>query len=348
MLSICIIVKNEENNLEKCLKNIRPLGYEIIVVDTGSTDRTKEIALQYTDRVYDFKWCDDFSGARNFAITKATNEYIMMLDSDEFLTEVDKAELECQILTNKEAVGRIHRKNAFMQDGSEFASNELVNRIFPKSIYQYEGRIHEQIVAVDKRAYDTYITSVYTDHGGYIGGKEERRRKAERNIELLKKELVDKGEDPYVLYQLGKGYYYQGDYVIAVFYFDKALFFDLNTKLEYVIDMVEMYGYSLMRSDQYAKALSLENVYKEFSNSCDFVFLMGLIYMENAMFDKAVKELKKATAFKSCKVEGASSFLANYNIGVIYECLGNKKLAESYYMKCKGYGKAVEALGRLE
>jgi glycosyltransferase involved in cell wall biosynthesis len=85
-----MIVKNEENVLARCLDSLRGLIDEIIIVDTGSTDHTKEIALQYTDFVYDFSWCDDFAAARNFSFSKATMEYIYSADADEYIDELNR------------------------------------------------------------------------------------------------------------------------------------------------------------------------------------------------------------------------------------------------------------------
>lgn len=82
-ISLCMIVKNEEKILARCLDSIVDLMDEIIIVDTGSTDATKEIAARYTDKIYDFTWIDDFSAARNFAFSKATQEYIYTADADE-------------------------------------------------------------------------------------------------------------------------------------------------------------------------------------------------------------------------------------------------------------------------
>lgn len=70
MLSVCIIVKNEEKNIARCLQCLKPYDFEIVVVDTGSTDRTREIASQYTDKVYEFAWRNDFALAKNYAISK--------------------------------------------------------------------------------------------------------------------------------------------------------------------------------------------------------------------------------------------------------------------------------------
>lgn len=88
-ISVCMIVKNEEKVLARCLDSLRPIADEIIIADTGSTDTTKEIAARYTDKIYDFTWIDDFAAARNFAFSKATKDYIYSADADEVLDEVN-------------------------------------------------------------------------------------------------------------------------------------------------------------------------------------------------------------------------------------------------------------------
>lgn len=84
-ISVCMIVKNEEKNIEDCLKSVKRIADEIVIVDTGSTDNTKGIVAQYTDKIYDFEWCDDFSAARNFSISKATKDFILWIDADDLL-----------------------------------------------------------------------------------------------------------------------------------------------------------------------------------------------------------------------------------------------------------------------
>ena len=88
-ISVCMIVKNEEKVLARCLDSLRPIADEIIIADTGSTDATKEIAARYTDKIYDFTWIDDFAAARNFVFSKATQDYIYSADADEVLDEVN-------------------------------------------------------------------------------------------------------------------------------------------------------------------------------------------------------------------------------------------------------------------
>lgn len=398
-ISVCIIVKNEQINIERCLKCLESYIEEIIVVDTGSTDETKTIANQYTEKVYDFTWINDFAAAKNFAISKATNPYVMIIDSDEFLESIDIKKLCKDLQAHPNQVGRIFRRNVFERNGNQQENTEWINRIFSKELFHYEGCIHEQVTAINGEEYETYQAPVVILHSGYDLPENERKQKAERNINLLQQELqhllitflrkedvfvnvkddsvlsnVDNNNDrcvqrilsifgtendlamklrheeqlPYILYQLGKGYYMEGDYREACTYFSCALSFDLNPKLEYVIDMVETYGYAMLNSDQADNALFFENIYEEFGNTADFQFLMGLIYMNNARFEDAVSEFLKATKHSESRNVGANSYMAFYNIGVIYECLGRTDEAKRYYEMCGEYKPAKQQIKALK
>lgn len=356
MLSICIITRNEEENIGRCLACLSPYPAELVVVDTGSDDGTRAVAAQYTDNVYDFAWCDDFAAAKNYAVSKASNPYVMIIDSDEFIEQADFTKLERLIAEHPGQVGRIMRRNTFTREGIAQENREWINRIFSRDRYRYEGTIHEQVTAVDGSSYRTYEAPIVIRHTGYDLPEEERKKKAVRNITLLQQELTRlgwTGEEapggrdehiPYLLYQLGKGYYMAQDYTQACNYFAHGLCYDLEPKLEYVIDMVETYGYALINSGQADKALFFENIYGEFGDSADFQFLMGLIYMNNARFEDAVAEFLKATGHETCRNQGANSYAAYYNIGVIYECTGRGDEARRYYMKCGGYEPAQKRL----
>jgi len=348
MISICIITKDESKNIRECLKRLIPLKFEIIVVDTGSIDNTKNIALEYTDKVFDYKWSNDFSAARNYSISKSSNEYVLIIDSDEYLVESNKEELEILVKKNKNNVGRILRQNILLDGNEQIKSNERINRLFRKSDFYYHGKIHEQITAKNGQDYDMYNVPIIIEHVGYSGDLHQKTRKTQRNIALLNQELKENGDDPYILYQLGKSYFMQQDYAKASEYFSKGLEFDLEPKLEYVIDMVETYGYALLNAKQYEVALQFENIYNEFGNRADFKFLMGLIYMNNEMFKEAVEEFLKATRFKESQQDGVNSFKSFFNIGVIYECLGDYDKAEMYYRKCEGYKRAKDRLHKTD
>ena len=92
-LSLCMIVKNEEANLGLCLESVKGVADEIIIVDTGSTDRTVEIARRYGAKISSYKWDDDFAAARNVSLQSATSNWIMVLDADEALAEEDRGRL---------------------------------------------------------------------------------------------------------------------------------------------------------------------------------------------------------------------------------------------------------------
>ena len=92
-LSLCMIVRDEEDVLSRCLSSVEGVFDEIIIVDTGSSDRTRGIALQFTPHIYGFQWCDDFSAARNYSFSKATMEYVMWLDADDVVSEGNRAKL---------------------------------------------------------------------------------------------------------------------------------------------------------------------------------------------------------------------------------------------------------------
>lgn len=348
-ISLCMIVRNEEKYLEQCLKSVVNLVDEIIIVDTGSIDSTKEIALKYTNKIYDFSWCNDFSAARNYSISKAGHEYILVVDGDEKLEKMDRSSVERLIEEHPQGVGRLLRINRYTRNHQEYRSRERVGRLFSKEYYRYEGKIHEQLTRREKAEQSEDGSNYYNvplvfEHLGYEGELTVRKEKTQRNIRLLEIECRQRPGDPYLLYQLGKSYYMEEEYNKACEYFEQVLCIELNQKLEYVEDLVESYGYSLLNTEQYEKALQLWNLYEEFNSSTDFVFLMGLILMNNGKFREAIGEFEKAAGRPDSKVEGVNGYLALYNIAVIYECLGYREKAFLYYRKCGDYQPAKQKL----
>lgn len=346
MLTLCMIVKNEKKSLKNCLAKAAAFVDEIIVVDTGSTDNTKDIAAQFTNKIYDFKWCNDFSKARNFSISKASNDWILILDADEFITDFNKDTVDEFINNplNKSKVGRIQIINIMEYLSDNKRCMERLSRFFNRNYFHYEGIIHEQLTGLDENDYKINIVDITVEHIGYTQEILNKTNKLKRNIELLEVAVKNDPEDPYLYFQLGKSYYMKKDYKTSNSYFEKALYFQVDFRLEYVEDLIETYGYSLINSGRYSDGLILENCLEVYSNRPDFHFLMGLIYMNNAMFSKAIESFLKAVKFPNGKVEGITTFLPYYNIGVIYEVLGFKDKALKYYKKCGSYVPAVKRI----
>lgn len=348
MISLCMIVKDEEKILNDMLKSIKDYVSDIVIIDTGSKDKTKEIALKYTNKVFDFKWCNDFSKARNYSIEKADNDIILVLDADEKVVEFNYKEVIRYINDNPKSIGRISCKNLFKRNKQEFRYNERVNRVFSKKYYRYDGYIHEQIVMKSNMKVETYEIPIVVNHIGYqdeiIGSKD----KISRNISLLMEMLKKNGDDPYLYYQLGKSYYMAGEYLQASKEFENALKKNVDTDYEYVEDLIETYGYSLINSQQYEEAKKILKLYDIYEKNSDFVFLSGLIFMNNGYIEEAINEFKKATTIKVFKMEGVNSYLAYYNLGVIHECIGDFQKAKNYYMLSGDYEMSVDRLKNLK
>lgn len=346
-LSLCMIVKNEENSLWQSLSKVSRYVDEIIVVDTGSTDRTKEIARNWSAQVFDFPWCDDFSAARNFSLEKASSDWVLVLDADEVVINFDIANIRKVVKSEQPVVGRIKLINIISDESGERRSCERISRMFNRKLFHYEGIIHEQIVRKDGNVFNTLPVEITIEHSGYTQEVIRRTDKIARNIALLERALEKHSEDGYLLYQLGKSYYLAKNYNLAVTYFKRALALPLNFSLEYVENLVETYGYALIKSGKYAEALSLRNYELYYSGSTDYLFLMGLVYMNNGDFTKAIQLFSQCIDHQEGQVDGINSYLPAYNIAVIYECLGYRAEAVNYYQKCGNYSAAVKRLREI-
>lgn len=147
-LSLCMIIKDEEETLGRCLECVKEIVDEIIIVDTGSSDRSKEIARRYTRNVYDFVWTDDFSEARNFSFSKATKDYIMWLDADDVMLAEDQVKLLKlkQVLDGK--IDVIYMKYNMTKGKREVESTFWRERIVKREKgFKWDGPVHEHIIS---------------------------------------------------------------------------------------------------------------------------------------------------------------------------------------------------------
>ena len=351
-ISICIITKDECEILQQCLEKLSPYakkyGHEIVIVDTGSCDNTIEMCRTYTDSIYEFPWINDFSAARNFASSKAKYDWILCIDSDEMTITWDENELQAHIDNYPNAIGNIIQRNTCGFGKSQYICNDRASRFYSRNQYCFERPIHEQLKPLKQGERLYCALNIIVDHRSYSGTPAELQQKAQRNITMLKDDLKNNPHDPYTLFQLGQSYYMINDFESALFYYDLGLSEDVNPNLGYVRTMVNSFGYTLLELKQFKRALDLENVYNIFGDRADFVFLMGMIYLNNALFEDAIIQFKKATTFSFSNVDGANSYRAWHNLGVIHECLGYPKEAITYYNKCGDFAPAKERLQVLK
>lgn len=224
MLSIGIMMKNEEKYIKRCLDGLMPivenLDAEIIIIDTGSTDKSIEIARNYTDKVYSHKWNNDFSEVRNKLISLSKGEWYLSVDADEILVNPDdiiQFFLSGEFKSYNGATVKI--KSFSDSSKSKYSINDL-NRIFKKDKdFKYLSTIHEQPTFKNPTK---VLTSIF-EHYGYLNDDRElMERKFQRNCELLKREVKKDPTNIYMNLQLGVTYSMHGDCEIALEILEKT------------------------------------------------------------------------------------------------------------------------------
>lgn len=215
-ISLCIIVKNEEKHIARCLDSMAGLVDETIVVDTGSTDRTVEIVSGYTSRVYSYPWTDDFSDARNFSFSKATMDYCMWMDADDVLEETEKEKfLQLkQSLSPDTDIVMMKYHTAFDEAGVPSFSYFRERWIRNSSRYRWVGAVHEVIPPNGKVLYsDIAICHRKTGAGD-----------PDRNLRIYRK-MLEEGKvlEARHQYYYGRELYYHGQYEEAVSVFEQFL-----------------------------------------------------------------------------------------------------------------------------
>ncbi|MCZ8516401.1 glycosyltransferase family 2 protein [Paenibacillus filicis] len=146
-ISLCMIVKNEQDTLQRCLESVRDIADEIVIVDTGSTDQTKEIAGKFTPHVIDFEWIDDFAAARNFSFAQATMDYILWLDADDVLLPENRQKLLQLKQSLDPSVDAISMEYhcAFDDHGNVTLNVRRIRLVKRLKNYQWQGAVHEDL-----------------------------------------------------------------------------------------------------------------------------------------------------------------------------------------------------------
>lgn len=180
-VSLCMIVKNEQDVIERCLSSVHHLVDEIVIVDTGSTDKTKDICRKYTDRIFDFEWIDDFAAARNFSFEQASGDFIFWLDADDVLSEEDQEkfkQLKETLTPDVDAVSMQYHLS-FTPDGKPSHSLRRYRIVNRKRNFRWIGAVHEYLEVSGNLVHsDVAVQHRPTDH------------EPDRNIRIYEKMLA--------------------------------------------------------------------------------------------------------------------------------------------------------------
>jgi glycosyltransferase involved in cell wall biosynthesis/thioredoxin-like negative regulator of GroEL len=292
-----MIVKDEEAMLPRCLAAVVDHVDELIIVDTGSTDRTVAVAESFGARVLHHEWDGDFAAARNVGLDVATSDWLMYLDADEVLVEGDGPRL-------RELLGRTWREGFWltetnhvgeMEDGAAVAHNAL--RLFRnRPEYRFEGRVHEQFAhRLPSLPERIEPSPVRIDHYGYLGAVRDSKEKSRRNLELLERQIADGVDTPFLHFNLGSERAAAGDVPKSLVHLQRAW-----EMLESDPERLE-YGYFPSLCSRRIKALNGNGLWDEALAAGDAVLelLPGFtdVVLEQAMAHRGKGDIDTAIAF---------------------------------------------------
>ncbi|HTA30996.1 MAG TPA: glycosyltransferase, partial [Candidatus Cybelea sp.] len=204
-VTVCLLAKNEEQFIQQCLRSVRVLASQIVVVDTGSTDRTIEIARECGAEVHSFAWCDDFSAARNAALEHATGDWVLIIDADEELRPEQAETISREI----RAANVMGYRLPIIERGHEQDGCSYVPRLFRNAPgLFFVGRIHEQVfssiqVRCQQWGLKHLLGKTALLHHGYAGEVMSARNKIERNLRLLERAIDETPGEPHLIMSLG-------------------------------------------------------------------------------------------------------------------------------------------------
>lgn len=345
-VTVCIIAKNEENFIEGCLKRLIPYGMEIIVADTGSDDRTREIAQAYADKVVDFEWINDFSAARNYCASFASNNWILALDCDEYVNSIDIRVMRMLMQKHPRHTGIIRIKNLINCDNGETAYEiSDVTRMYNKNYYAFDYAIHEQVCAKDpekrQEALDGFLLPMEVVHHGYALDKERMKEKQRRNLEILYRDLENAeksgtGQDKaYLYFQIARSEITIGNQEKAIEAYESGerLITPDDMEKPYIAELIMALSGAYVESGRTQDAVALMDRYAEYFKIAKFVLVHANVYFEAGQLLPALGNYLKATMMKDAGTLGDGLRTCYGRIINIYEALGQNDMAEMFHKK---------------
>ncbi|MGE7272710.1 glycosyltransferase [Brevibacillus panacihumi] len=312
-ISACVITKNEEKNLPACLNSLRSIVSEMIVVDTGSTDRTVEVAKSLGAQVYHFDWINDFSKAKNYAISKATGDWIIFLDADEYFTSEslpliplviqEAEEKNCDIIVSllcnidtltKETINTVHHARIF--------------RNHPE--IRYEGAIHERIMKSGKAPKGLMASEgLAIIHTGYSSDEDKSKEKSDRNIKLLYTQLENNPQSGEVYFYLAESYMAARDFEPALNYAIKSVELDncslLGVKQKNYLNIITCMLY--LEKEKTEVESWIRKGIERFPDYPDFYLLLANLYSQANRYHDALEAYTKGYNYIENALKSQSS-----------------------------------------
>lgn len=341
-VSVCIIAKNEEKYIEKCLQKISEYGFEIVVTDTGSTDKTKEIAQKYADKVIDFVWIDDFSAARNFCAAQASNNWILALDCDEYVEHIDLSSLRIIMQKCLRYRGVLRLKSLiYTETGEKRYTSDDVVRFYNKKFFHFKAPVHEQIYPLDPKIdvedCANIMLPIEVIHYGYLITGVQMQEKQKRNLKLLHSALEKEPENPYLYFQIGQSEFILGNDEEACTFYEKGLSFGVLPDVLYIEMMIESLATAYVHSGRKQEAQQLMEKYQNQFHTAKYSYVQANVYMDNNQPIKGLLCYVKATTMADVDSLGEGLMLCYQNIIELYKEMGNQEMVSLFtekYQRC--------------
>jgi len=341
-ISLCMIVKNEERHIARCLDSVAGLVEEIIIVDTGSTDRTVEIASNYTSKIFSYQWKDDFSDARNNSFSKASMDYCMWMDADDILETVerDKFLQLKQSLSAEVDIVMMKYHTLFDEEGRPSFTYFRERWIRNSAQYRWVGAVHEVIPPNGK--------VIYSDIA--ISHKKIGSGNPNRNLRIYQKMIADgKTLEPRHQYYYGRELYYHKQYEEAVSVLEQFL----CTKEGWIENKIEACSvcaacYLQLGQEQRALDTLLRSMSFDVPRA-ELCCEIGKYFLEHGNIQNAIYWYETALNLPKNEYTGGFilpdcyDYIPLLQLCVCYDRLGQRQKAEEYNERagaCKPYSKA--------
>ncbi|GAB6181508.1 hypothetical protein JCM14036_28270 [Desulfotomaculum defluvii] len=340
MISLCMIVKNEEQNLARCLKSAKDCVDEMIIVDTGSEDTTVSIAQQFGAKIFHYQWNEDFAAARNFSLDQAKGDWILYLDADEELEPNCSERLKS--LTERSDIEAYIFQIINLTDNNDPLKHVNVRMFRNKPAYRFEGKLHEQIIsAISSQSNGSPVinSGINILHYGYLASEFIAKNKAQRNHRINMKLVEQDPNNPFYLFSLGGSCVNLNNLEEAVANYRKALQ-HVNLRAMYASSIFVSLISCLLKLGKIDEAVGyIEKCKANYPDYVDIHYIDGELFYQLGHIKRAINSFEKCLELgEQCQGRytsrtGVGSFLAHFKLAEIYKKMENYQRALHYQLQ---------------